>query len=87
MPYIQRDENNAIIGVFAQPQECATEFTAEDIDIDISYSIKRATAYPALPEFADAFYWLQKGDASKMAAYLAACDAVKAAFPKPEETA
>ena len=46
------------------------------------YSIKRRMDYPAIEEFADAFYWQSKGDDKKMAAYLARCQAVKEAIPK-----
>ena len=45
---------------------------------------KRAPEYPRLEEFADAYYWSQKGDDTKMTAYVAACDAVKTKYPKPE---
>lgn len=42
----------------------------------------RSLAYPSLAEFADAFYWMQRGDESKMQAYITACDKVKKDFPK-----
>lgn len=45
---------------------------------------QRAAAYPPLQDFADAMYWQSRGDPTKMEAYLAACDAVKQQFPKPE---
>lgn len=47
-----------------------------------TYVEKRALAYPPLSEFADAMYWQSKGDNSKMLAYLAKCDEVKASIPK-----
>jgi len=46
---------------------------------------QRAAAYPPLAELADALYWQAQGDDSKMTAYLEACAAVKARFPKPQE--
>jgi hypothetical protein len=46
------------------------------------YQRKRETEYPDLAEFADAYYWAQKGDDSKMTAYLTKIDAVKTQFPK-----
>ncbi|GAC1315520.1 MAG: hypothetical protein NVSMB28_00080 [Collimonas sp.] len=46
------------------------------------YRALRAKEYPPLADLADALYWQTKGDASKMAAYLARCDAVKQRFPK-----
>lgn len=48
------------------------------------YQRLRAPEYPPLTDLADAIYWQQQGDDSKMAAYVAACEAVKAKYPKPE---
>ena len=50
---------------------------------DQPYKDKRKSEYPDLNQFADAFYWLQKGDNSKMTQWIADCDAVKALYPKP----
>ena len=41
----------------------------------------RRRSYPPLAEFADAFYWSQRGNAAPMEAYLAKVDAVKAKNP------
>jgi hypothetical protein len=46
------------------------------------YRALRTKEYPPLTDLADAIYWQAKGDASKMAAYLAKCDAVKQRYPK-----
>jgi hypothetical protein len=43
----------------------------------------RAEAYPPLGEFADAYYWAQNGDSSKMEEYVLKCAEVKNRFPKP----
>ena len=48
------------------------------------YQRDRAPEYPSLATFADAYYWAQKGDNTKMDEYVAACDAVKTKYPKPE---
>jgi len=48
------------------------------------YQRDRAPEYPNIKQFADAYYWAQKGDNTKMDEYVAACDAVKAKYPKPE---
>jgi hypothetical protein len=48
----------------------------------VDYQEQRRMAYPPLSDFADAMYWQAQGDDSKMAAYMAAVDAVKAQFPK-----
>ena len=47
------------------------------------YQRQRAPEYPSAQELADALYWQSKGDNSKMAAYITACEAVKAKYPKP----
>ena len=36
-----------------------------------AYKTQRATEYPSLAEFADAYYWAQKGDNTLMDAYVA----------------
>lgn len=51
---------------------------------DRQYITLRREAYPPLADFADAFYWQQQGDDSKMTAYLAKIEAVKIKYPKPE---
>jgi len=48
------------------------------------YRVLREAAYPPLTDLADALYWQAQGDDSKMAAYLAACAAVKERFPKSQ---
>jgi len=47
-----------------------------------AYKEQRAPEYPTLADFADAYYWAQKGDNTLMDAYVAKCDAVKAKYPK-----
>lgn len=53
-----------------------------EVEIKGDYRAERAAAYPPLADFADAIYWCERGDDSKLKAWLEACDAVKAAFPK-----
>ena len=50
---------------------------------DQIYKDKRKPDYPDLNQFADAIYWMQKGDRSFMDKWLADCDEVKARYPKP----
>jgi len=45
---------------------------------------KRKEEYPPLSEFADAYYWLQEGDDTKMNAYIEKCKEVKNKWPKPK---
>jgi hypothetical protein len=47
-----------------------------------AYKEQRASEYPTLADFADAYYWAQKGDNTLMDAYVAKCDAVKTKYPK-----
>ena len=59
--------------------------TADSDDAAIvatQYQRDRAPLYPPIKDFADAYYWAQKGDDSLMTAYVAACAKVKADNPK-----
>ena len=49
----------------------------------IAYQSTRQPLYPSLGDFADAMYWNNKGDSSKLTAYYAACEKVKTDNPKP----
>ena len=49
-----------------------------------AYIAKRQAEYPSLADFADAYYWAQNGDNTKMTAYIEKCDGVKTKYPKPE---
>jgi hypothetical protein len=46
------------------------------------YQRQRQLEYPPLSDLADALYWQSQGDESKMTAYLAAVETVKAKYPK-----
>lgn len=62
------------------------EILESDISADYALEqcrLNRLKAYPALGDFADAFVKMQNGDSTAMDAYVAACLAVKAQFPKP----
>ena len=66
--------------------------TKEEVQAEVSrlqaeydakeYQRKRAREYPSLADFADAYYWMQKGQTNLMDEYVAKCDAVKNKFPK-----
>ena len=47
-----------------------------------AYIAKRASEYPPITDFADAYYWAQKGNTALMDAYVAKCDAIKQKYPK-----
>ena len=51
-----------------------------------AYQRQRQPEYPPITDLADALYWSNQGDNSKLDAYYAACAAVKAKYPKPEVT-
>jgi hypothetical protein len=57
----------------------------EEQDIRNNYQRLRQPEYPPLADLADALYWQSKGNDIKMAAYLAAVDAVKTRYPKGAE--
>ena len=46
------------------------------------YQRQRASEYPPLQDLADALYWQAQGNSQPMTDYLAACQAVKARYPK-----
>lgn len=46
------------------------------------YQRLRKSEYPDLTDFADAYYWAQKGDNTKMNEYITKCDNVKEKYPK-----
>ena len=48
------------------------------------YQRDRQPEYPSLADLADALYWSNQGDNTKLDEYYAACAAVKAKYPKPE---
>ena len=76
------DPENPVVfdrdAVVSKAQELEAEYNSKN------YQRNRQPEYPSLTEFADAYYWSQKGDDTKMTAYVAACDAVKTKYPKPE---
>ena len=63
--------------VDAAAAEIAAELAATE------YQRQRAPEYPSLADLADALYWSSKGDDTKIEEYYAACEAVKAKYPKP----
>lgn len=71
--------------VWKMPERVAIDLrTAERQAQDAAQSVlaARGAAYPPAADLADALYWQARGDDSKMLAYLARCDEVKAQFPK-----
>jgi hypothetical protein len=60
------------------------EYDAALVDQEIAsteYQRKRAAEYPPMADYLDA---VVKGDQAQIDAYIAACLAVKAKYPKPE---
>jgi len=67
----------------ADGNEVAYDKSAVDAYVAANaYKSKRAAEYPSLADFADAYYWAQNGDDTKMTAYIEKCEAVKTKYPK-----
>ena len=74
-------------GPDAQPTEAELQaaydaYVAEQAATE--YQRNRQPEYPSLATLADALYWSNQGDNTKLDEYYAACAAVKAKYPKPE---
>ena len=59
----------------------AAELAAESAATQ--YQRDRQPEYPSLADLADALYWSNQGDNTKLDEYYQACAAVKAKYPKP----
>lgn len=58
------------------------EFVAPPVGGDNSYDLHRRMNYPILADFADAYYWKEQGDDSKMKEYLTKITEIKNKYPK-----
>ena len=77
----------------SQPSKaaCATEIariiaeepSLEEYEAATEYQRLRRPEYPPLENLADAIYWNESGDPSKLSDYVAECLAVKVKYPKP----
>jgi hypothetical protein len=73
--------------IYPKPSKQQVEAEVQRLqEIADSYYYQRARKreYPPMTDYLDAVYWQSQGDDSKMAAYLAAIEAVKAKYPKTE---
>ena len=78
-----KDANgNQIILDQALVDAAAAQISAEQAAT--AYQRNRQPEYPSLATLADALYWSNQGDNTKLDEYYAACAAVKAKYPKPE---
>lgn len=69
-------------------QPCATWISEHEADAGANapkWDELRRRAYPPIADLADGLFWAQNGDSSRLAAYYAKIEAVKAQFPKPAE--
>ena len=55
------------------------------IKVGGDYRKRRKDEYPDLAEFADAYYWKERGNPAPMETYLKKVDAVKAKFKKDKQ--
>ena len=69
---------------FENRADALTDREIEDAFNAYQYIENRVGEYPPLTELADALYWSSKGSNTKLDEYYAACEAVKAKYPKPE---
>ena len=76
---LDKDGNSITIDTSAVDTEEARLQVIEDSN---AYAKNREPLYPSLADFADAYYWLQKGDDSLMISYISNCDKVKSDNPK-----
>lgn len=70
-----------------QSQPTEAEVLAEVSRLEAEYAATeyqrlRAREYPPMSDFADAYYWMQKGKSDLMDVYVARCEAVKQKYPK-----
>jgi len=73
--------------VQTEPSEAEIQAELTRLQADYAatqYQRDRQPEYPSLADLADALYWSNQGDNTKLDAYYAACAAVKAKYPKPE---
>ena len=85
--FIDDDGAKDVNGNQIELDQALVDAAAAEIQTELDatrYQRQRAPEYPSLATFADAYYWAQKGDNTKMDEYVAACDAVKTKYPKPE---
>lgn len=77
---VEAPEPNAINGKRAKWDGAA--WTYEDIEtlVPLTYAEQRAREYPPITDYLDG---VVKGDQAQINAYIAACQAVKAKYPKP----
>jgi hypothetical protein len=82
MPFVNRNEHNQIVSTFAAQQYEDQEFLEEAVLYvpPKTYAELRQAEYPPIVDLIDG---LVKDDADQIAAYKAACLAVKAKYPKP----
>ena len=74
-------DGNQIVLDQAFVDAAAAELAAEAAATQ--YQRDRQPEYPSLADLADALYWSNQGDNTKLDEYYAACAAVKAKYPKP----
>jgi hypothetical protein len=66
-------------------QDNVVEYDTALVDAEVAkteYQRQRATEYPPITDYIDG---VVKGDQAQIDAYIAACLAVKAKYPKPEQ--
>ena len=77
-------EVSEIDGNFVAFDSDGNEVSFDLAELDATqYQRDRQPEYPSLADLADALYWSNQGDNTKLDEYYQACAAVKAKYPKP----
>ena len=82
-----RIEKNVLTGEVVKVPLSSEEIAQRKViqaELDATqYQRDRQPEYPSLADLADALYWSNQGDNTKLDEYYQACAAVKAKYPKP----
>lgn len=78
-PQIKTIRGDEAFDVDGNEVECDMTLVQARVDAN-AYIAQRATEYPPITDYLDG---VVKGDQSQIDAYIAACQAVKAKYPKP----
>ena len=84
---LRGDDLEWLDAVQTQPTEAEIQAELTRLQADYAatqYQRDRKSEYPDLGDLADALYWSNQGDNTKLDEYYQACAAVKAKYPKPE---
>ena len=85
--FIDDDGAKDVNGNLIELDQALVDAAAAEIQAELDatqYQRDRQPEYPDLADLADALYWSNQGDNTKLDEYYAAVSAVKTKYPKPE---